>query len=106
MRVTMKFIIDGFTDTIVKAKNQLLTQFDDEMKEIKTSLDDAVKVINNFNSFNVDAVVKKVLGFAATGRQDEMCQYLREMYAGKCKDSLCILPVKLYKDSMQLKNEI
>jgi len=73
MRVTMKFIIDGFTDTIVKAKNQLLTQFDDEMKEIKSSLDDAVKVINNFNSFNVDVVVKKILGFAATRRQDEMC---------------------------------
>jgi adenosine deaminase len=106
MRNTMKFLIDGFTEIIVKTKNQMLTKFDDQMKEIKRSLDDAARVINNFNQFNVDQVVKDVLGFAAVGKTDSMCSYLREAFQGKYKDSLCNLPVKLYKDSMLMKKEI
>lgn len=102
----MKFLIDGFTEIIVKTKNQMLTKFDDQMKEIKRSLDDAARVINNFNQFNVDQVVKDVLGFAAVGKTDSMCSYLREAFQGKYKDSLCNLPVKLYKDSMLMKKEI
>lgn len=80
MRTTMKFLIDGFTEIIVKTKNQLLTKFDTEMQEIKRSLEDASNVMNNFNQFNVNAVVKDILGYAANGKVTEMCNYLREAF--------------------------
>jgi hypothetical protein len=106
IRNTMKFLIDGFTEIVVKTKNLLMEKFDNDMRNIKNMIDQGVNVINKFNSFNVDKVVKDILTLCSTDKTEDLATYLRDSYNAKRNDELFDLPIKLYKNIMELKEEV
>ena len=106
IRETMKKIYDGFTEAVVQTKNQILEKFDKEMRDIKEMVDEGVNIINDFNSFNVESVVKRILTHCTDNKVDELVADLRRLLDSKTHNDLNDLPVKLYKSIMELREEV
>lgn len=50
-----------FTEMAVKLKSDLLNQFDESLKKMKRTMDEAIKAIKSSSEFNINEIVENLL---------------------------------------------
>lgn len=79
LKQLLKDVIDLATELTVRMRTDLLNQYDESLKKIKKTMDEAILAIKSSSQFNINEIIENLLGYMKKGNDAVKSIYIKEL---------------------------